>query len=101
MSFESLRHIVSRTVRNPQTTKDLQVARIFDIAKKVLQKIWGEERAAFVSPVSFKEGVLKCEVTAPAAKQQMALDLPRIKNEINRQLGDQIVRSITVHGKGF
>jgi len=101
MSFESLRHIVSKTVRNPQTSRDLQIARIFDVARVVLGKLWGDERAAYVTPVSFKEGILKFDATAPAAKQQMSIDLPRIRNEINRQLGDAIVKNIVVHGKGF
>lgn len=101
MSFESLRHIVTRTVRNPKTSSDLQVARIFDAAKVVLSKMWGDERAAYVAIVSFKEGALKCETTSPSAKQLLQTDLPRFKNEINRQLGDSIVKSIVIHGKGF
>lgn len=101
MGFESLRHIVTRTVRNPQTTRDLQVARIFDATKVILFKMWGEERAAYVTVVSFKEGTLKCETTSPSAKQLLVTDMPRIKNEINRQLGDIIVKSIVIHGKGF
>ena len=101
MSFESLRHIVTRTVRHSQTTKDLQVARVFECARVVLHKLWGEERAQFVTPISLVEGALKFEVTAPAAKQQMTLDLPRLKNEMNRQLGDQVVKSIVLQSKGF
>jgi hypothetical protein len=88
-------------VRNPQTSKDLQVARIFNIVHTVLQKFWGEERAAFITVVSFADGSLKCTTASPSAKQQMTLDMLRIKNEVNRQLGDQIVKFITIHGIGF
>jgi len=101
MSFESLRHIVTRTVRHTQTTKDLQVARLFESTRVVLHKMWGEERARFVTPISFVEGALKLEVTAPAARQQLSLDLPKLKNEINRQLGDSVVKSIKLQAKGF
>ncbi len=101
MSFESLRRIVSRTVRNPQTSKDLQIARIFDAARTVLRKLWGEERSALIDPISFKEGILKFATFSPAAKQQLTVEAPRIKNEINRQLGTVIVHSIVIHAKGF
>jgi len=101
MGFESLRHIVTRTVRNPKTAHDLQVARIFDATKVVLSKLWGEERAAYITVVSFKEGALKCETSSPSAKQLFGTDVPRLRNEINRQLGDGIVKTIVIHGKGF
>jgi predicted nucleic acid-binding Zn ribbon protein len=101
MSWEPLKHILSRSVSGPGASKDFQIARIFEIFRNLLQKIWGEEKAAYVSPVSYKEGVLKLETTSPAAKQQIALDEQKLKNELNRQLGKLVVKSIVVARKGF
>ncbi len=101
MSFDSLRHILSaKTVSDPRL-HDLQIARIFSVTQLVLNKVWGEERAAYVKPLSFREGTLKLETTSPAAKQQLKLDEVRLKNEINRQLGSQAIRAIAVQAKGF
>lgn len=101
MSFEPIRRIVAKSLSDPRRTRDLQIARVFETARVVLLRLWGEERAAYVTPLSFREGVLKLETTSPSAKQQLALDLPRLKNEMNRQLGGQIVKTIQVRSKGF
>lgn len=100
MSLEPLRHILSRTIRTAATSTDLQIARVFDVSKTVLARLWGDERAAYVQPVSFKEGTLKMETASPAAKQQLGIDSIRFKNEINRQLDRQVVKTVLVQGKG-
>ncbi|MFZ2803896.1 MAG: DciA family protein [Patescibacteria group bacterium] len=101
MSFEPLRHILSRSIKANPASTDLNVARVMDAAQTVIEKMWGEERAAYVRALSFREGVLKFETTSPAAKQELAIDTIRLKNEINRQLGSQAVKTITVQSKGF
>ena len=101
MPFESMRRILVSHSAAPSRTRDLQIARIFDVSKTVLARIWGEDRAAYVSPVSFTEGTLKLETTSPAAKQQLGIDAIRLQNEINRQIGSLVVRKIVGKGKGF
>lgn len=102
MSFEPLRHILSRSIKgHTQESAQLQIARVFDLFHRVMLSFWQEERAQYVLPVSWREGVLKVETRSPAAKQQFQLDLPRIKNEINRQLGVQLVKKIIIQSKGF
>ena len=101
MPFEPLRHILSRNIRANPASTDLQLARVLDISQVVLRKLWGEERAAFVRVLSFREGTLKFETTSPAAKQELGVQAVRIQNEINRQLGGQVVRRISVQSKGF
>lgn len=101
MPFDSLRHILTKTTAADPRLRDLEIARIFDLSNKVLRGFWGEQRAAFIRPISFREGALKFEVTSPAAQQQLKLDEARIKNEINRQVGRLAVRSIAVVSKGY
>ncbi len=101
MSFQSMRHILTGVVKHHVRSDDLQVARVFEIATLVLQKLWGEERAQMVTLKSFHEGILKFETTSSAAKQQLTVDGVRLKNEINRQLGSAVVAQLRVEGKGF
>lgn len=101
MSFEPLRHIVARTIRSNSRSVDLEIARVFDVSRRVLGAFWGEERAQLVIPISFKEGVLKCETTSPAAKQHLHVEMMKLKNEMNRQLGVALIAKIMVVGKGF
>jgi len=101
MSFEPLKHILSRSVRATPQSVDLQLARVLDTAQTVLAKLWDADRAAHVRTLSFSEGVLKFETTSPAAKQELSIDATRLKNEINRQLGAQAVKRILVQSKGF
>jgi len=101
MSFDSMKRILSAKTAVDPRMRDLQIARIFDVTHLVLDKLWGEERAAYVTPLSFREGTLKLETSSPAAKQQLKLDETRLKNEINRQLGSLVVRSMVIQSKGF
>jgi hypothetical protein len=101
MSFESLRRIVSRAVDRSPISKDLQIARVSEAFRIVLDRLWGSERASLITFVSLREGILKCESTSPAAKQQMSVENVRIQNEVNRQLGDKVIHKILTIAKGF
>lgn len=101
MSFEPIKRILGRTVQSTPISKDLQIARVFHAWQTVLLHAWGEEKAGYIAPVSFREGMLKVSSISPAAKQQLALELPRLKNDVNRVLGDFIVKNVTVIAKGF
>ncbi len=101
MSFEPLKKIISRSAGNFVFSKELQIAQVFDAFVRVMENLWGREKAVYLSPVSFQEGRLKIRSTSPTAKQQFSLEVTRIKNEINRKLGGQIVKIITVISQNF
>jgi hypothetical protein len=101
MSFDSFRNILSQNLQKSALKKEFQIARVFDAFNAVLLSLWGEERAKFVTPVSFQEGVLKIATTSSVARQQFMMDQARLKNELNRKLGSLVVRSISVTSKGF
>ena len=101
MSFEPFRHILSRAISKQQVSPALQIARVFDVARTVLIKLWGDEQAAYVTPVSFHEGALKFQTTSAAAKQQLTMDMVRLQNEINRVIGQKVIQRITIISKGF
>ncbi|MFH1621044.1 MAG: DciA family protein [Patescibacteria group bacterium] len=101
MSFEPLRKIISRSSGGFAFSKELQIAQVFDAFTVVMQNLWGDDKASFLSPVSFREGKLRIQSIAPSAQQQFNVEGVRIKNEINRKLGNQTVKSIIVVSKGF
>lgn len=101
MAFSSFKRILTEKAAHDPKMRDLQVAQVFAAAVAVLAAVWGPDKAAYVKPLSFREGVLKFETTAPAAKQQLQVDAPRLRNEINRRLGRLAVRTIAVASKGF
>ena len=101
MSFEPIKRILSRSIQSAPMSKELQIARVFEAWQVVLGHLWGEDKSKYVAPVSFKEGVLKVSSTSPAAKQQLNVEMPRLKNEVNRYLSERAVVEIVVVGKGF
>ncbi len=101
MPFEPIKHILAHSIKISPLAAQLQIARVFDAWQHVLQKLWGTERAALVSPISLREGVLKLATTSPAAKQQLSVEKVKLQNAVNRQLGEQVVRSIVVQARGF
>ncbi len=101
MPFEPIKKILAHSIKTSSLAPQLQIARVFNAWQQVLEKLWGVERAALVSPVSFREGVLKLVTVSPAAKQQLSLEKVRLQNAVNRQLGEQVVRSLTVQSREF
>lgn len=80
---------------------ELRIARVFEAWSRILGKMWGEERAALVTIISFKDGVLKISTSAPVAKQQLVLEQVKLVNEINRQLGIKAVVKLQIESEGF
>lgn len=101
MSFEPIKRIVNRSMKSAPIAKELQIARVFDGWGTVLLHTWGEGRARYISPISFREGVLTVASSSPTAQQQLTIDRIQLQNALNRHLGEFLVRSIVVRSKGF
>ncbi|MFA4954393.1 MAG: DciA family protein [Patescibacteria group bacterium] len=101
MPFDSLKRVIALRTSNDPRMHDFQIARIFEASRHALIAVWGEQKAALVGPLSFREGLLKFETASPTAKQQLGVDKLKLKNEINRRLGGMTVREIQIQSKGF
>jgi len=101
MSFEPIRRILPKAISEAGITRQVNAARILEEAQAVVQAYWGEEKAAFVEVVSFQEGVLKLQATAPTALQELKLWEIRIQNELNRRLGSKIVHRMKIQSASF
>ncbi|MFH1078639.1 MAG: DUF721 domain-containing protein [Patescibacteria group bacterium] len=101
MPFEPIKRILPAVVASHGMTSQLRVRRVLETALPTLVGLWGEERAASVRPVSFKEGELKLEVRSAPALQELRMDETRLMNGINRAVGERAVVRIRAVPKGF
>ena len=79
----------------------LKARNVLQVTTTVLRAIWGEERAATVTPVSFHEAELRVESASAGAVQQLRVDEARLLNEINRTLGERAVKKLSIRRQGF
>lgn len=91
MTFQSIRKIIPTTIQKAGITRQVTAVRVLEVARESITRLWGEEKAAFVQPVSFAEGTLKLAARAPAAAQELRVWETRLQNEINRALGSRVV----------
>lgn len=99
--MEPIKRIIPGFIRGHGFSNQLKVRRVIENAFKILPGLWGEERAAHIQFVSFKEGVLKAEAISAPAMQQLNLEKTRFINELNRSLGEKTVKDLYVRSKGF
>lgn len=91
MAFQSIRRILPQAVQKAGWSEPVTAVRVLEEAKASLARLWGDERAAFVVPLSFHAGTLKLQARAPSAMQELRLAETRLQNEINRALGEKKV----------
>ncbi len=101
MAFQSIRRILPGAIRSAGITRQVTAARVIEVARQSVVRLWGEERAAYVEPLAFQEGELKIAGLAPAALQELEVDRVRIQNEINRALDAKAVHRLRFVSKTF
>lgn len=99
--MQSLKKIIPQVMAAHGLTQPLRARRVVAAAALVLEKLWGPERAAYIEPLSFKEGLLKMQSASAAALQQLRIEETRFVNELNRHLGERAVLKIYLKSKGF
>jgi hypothetical protein len=99
MSFLPIRRILPKAIQAAGIQQQVTSVRVLAEASSALQRLWGEERSMYAHPVSFHDGVLKIEATAPAALQELRVTELRLQNELNRLLGSKTVHRIVSHGR--
>lgn len=63
-------------------------------AKKLFLKTIDPALARTVTRLQLNDGILYVRMNSAAAKENLLFDLSRIRNEINRKLGREILRDI-------
>ena len=101
MAFQSIRRIIPQAIQKAGIDSEVSAARVLDEAKNALVRIWGEERAAYVEPSSFKDGDLRLTIRSASAAQMFRTIESQVRNEVNRAIGQQRVRRIIMKREGF
>ena len=94
MSFEPIKRLLPKSMENAGWKPQIDAMQILDTAKKVLNGLWGEEKASRVTFVSVKDGCLKASSKSGAAIQELKVNEVRFLNEVNRALGAKKVISL-------
>lgn len=99
--FQSIKGIIPGALRKSGIEHEVSASRVVEIAKECLIRLWGEERASFMEPLSFKEGTLMVSCRSSSASSLFrVLERPWI-NEINRSLGEKRVLRVVLRKDGF
>jgi hypothetical protein len=99
--FQPIRRILPGSIRDAGLESQITAVRILDEAKATLNRLWGEECAAYVEPTSYTEGVLTVDVRSASAAHTITASSVRWMNEINRGIGFKKVDKIRVRRMGF
>ncbi len=96
MAFQPIRRILPGALQQFGITRQVTAARVVSEARASLLRLWGEEKSAIVHIVSFSEGALKVEASSSVALHELRALHVRWQNEMNRQLGEQVVKKINL-----
>ena len=99
MSFQPIRRILPHALQSAGISKQVNAARVVQIATEVFQRLWGEEKASYVRVTTFQDGVLTVKTPSPGAQQEIRVQQIRLQNEINRLIGARRVLSIKCFGE--
>ncbi len=94
MAFQPIRKLLPQALQSAGISQQVTSARVVHIAQEAFLRLWGEERAAHLSIVSFHEGMLTIRTTSPGAQQEIRVQQIRLQNEMNRVLGVRRILSI-------
>jgi hypothetical protein len=95
MAFQPIRRLIPGAIRQAGIEEQVSSVRVLSLAKEILERFWGPEKAQYVEWISYKEGAIKIRAHAPAAKQELKAWEVRFMNELNRALGAKRVTKIT------
>lgn len=101
MSFEPIKRILPKAIQQMGIVRQVTAARVMETAKETITALWGEDKAAFVEPISFASGTLKIASASGSALQELKLWEVRLLNEINRRLGAKSVIALQFVSRAF
>ena len=96
MAMQSIRSILPKAIQDAGIAEQVTAVRVLEVANETLVRLWGEEKASFVVPMSFVSGALKFRVQSGPAIQELKMMEAQLKNEVNRTLGKKVVSEIKV-----
>lgn len=100
MGFQQIGSIIPRTqVDRAGIREQMRVARVVDLAGKMLERLWPDARASYIRVASFTKGELVLEAVNGSAAQALQLQAMQLQNVINHELHEKMVRVVRVRLK--
>lgn len=100
MGFQQIGSIIPRTpVDRAGVREQMLAARVVDLAGKMLERLWPDERARYIRIASFAKGELVFETSNGAAAQALGFQVMQLQNAINHELQQKIVQKTIVRLK--
>ena len=99
MSFQPIRKILPHVLQSAGIAQQVTAARVIYLAQDTFVRLWGEEKATFLSIVSFQEGILTVRTSSPGAQQEIRVNQVKLQNEINHRIGTRKVFSIRCYSE--
>lgn len=101
MPFQPIKKFLPGAIARAGLDTEVSAVRVVEIAQDDLRRLWGEERAAHVTVVSFSGGHLNVRTATPSAAHMIRSMKDAWMNGINRELGERRVRDIRIARSGF
>ena len=95
MAFEPIRSILPQAIRSAGLNEQVTAARVVEVTAQTLIRLWGEERAALIEIISFREGTVKIRSRSGVAIQTLKTEESSFINAVNRVLGARVVRRLS------
>ena len=96
MALESIKKLIPTSLKHAGWKPQIDAMMILEMASKILEGLWGSEKAKHIKFISIKNGCLKAGSLSGVATQELKLMEVRLKNEINRALGAKKVTILKV-----
>lgn len=89
-SFEQLGKLLEKILKNYGLDKKVKESQVINIWDEVA----GQKISKMTEPVKVVDGKLFVRVSNPSWRNELTLLKPRIKDTINKKLGDTIIKEI-------
>lgn len=100
MGFQQIGSIIPRAqVDRVGLREQMLAARVVDLAKTIVERLWPDARSSYICVGSFAKGELIFEAMNGAAAQALHVQSVQLQNAINHELRAKIVQKIIVRLK--
>ncbi|MBD3251851.1 DUF721 domain-containing protein [Candidatus Uhrbacteria bacterium] len=96
MAFSSIKRILPTSIQKAGIDHQVSATFIVDQARDAIIRLWGEERASFVNPLSYQNGVLKVDSYSASAAHALKTIEVQWMNEVNRALNERKLTRIQI-----
>lgn len=92
MSFHTLKHLLSKSVRTAGIADQVEAARVLELCRQAISSVLPAAVASQVVPLHVRHGAITLQVSSPALASELRLRQTEILSRINRDATLRIER---------